>query len=447
MTLSLKTILPWLALAALTSVVARAQAWYPAPAVSDSASAEGGFLRRIESFQNVNHEALFVKRDSVLRADFAAMQWEALRLSGPTDSTLRGAAYRNLFDLARTDSVGAMERLLEVVRGLATYAHLDPTLAYGKGPILLAERTGNYAEADALVRGGLDSVLVQLERDRVWFEDEEEFESVRDQQMSVLNDALGWIHHLAGRSSDAEKALLEAHALWATNVENLYHLGRFYEQSAAGGDADLLARAEHYFRMGSVAPTPVENPNRPALKALYARTRGGLDGWDVYEEAFEAADREQRRTLVLAERRSQPEILPPFTLERMQGGRLSSADLQGRMFVVNFWGVWCTWCVREMPEFQQLHERYADSSDVAIISINNDADWQEAVAWMSDQGFDFTALRDDGYVSQRARVHGFPTTWFIDHTGRIVFQKRGWTERLLEEFTWRIEAIRRTALD
>ena len=42
----------------------------------------------------------------------------------------------------------------------------------------------------------------------------------------------------------------------------------------------------------------------------------------------------------------------------------------------------------------------------------------------------------------RPAVPGFPTTWFIDPRGFIVYEQRGWTEKLLEEFSWRIEEIR-----
>src|SRR5690606_38936323 len=116
------------------------------------------------------------------------------------------------------------------------------------------------------------------------------------------------------RPDSARTALLQAHALWPTNVDNLLHLGRLFE---SWGE---LERAEQFYRQGAVAPTPTPNPNRPALRALYERTRGGLAGWEEYERAFEAADREMRRSAVLAERAAQPATVPPFTLEQMQGG-------------------------------------------------------------------------------------------------------------------------------
>ena len=56
------------------------------------------------------------------------------------------------------------------------------------------------------------------------------------------------------------------------------------------------------------------------------------------------------------------------------------------------------------------------------------------------QGF-FAVLLDDGYLDE-VDLHRFPTTWFIDRQGRIAFIKEAWSESLVEEFGWRVEALR-----
>jgi hypothetical protein len=97
-----------------------------------------------------------------------------------------------------------------------------------------------------------------------------------------------------------------------------------------------------------------------------------------------------------------------------------------------------------MPDLQKLHEKYAADPDVAILTIDNDQNPADVPPWMKEKGFTFPVLLDDGYVSKVA-VHAFPTTWFLDREGRKVFEKVGWSEKLVEEFSWRVEAIRGTA--
>ena len=51
-------------------------------------------------------------------------------------------------------------------------------------------------------------------------------------------------------------------------------------------------------------------------------------------------------------------------------------------------------------------------------------------------------LFDDGYVSKLAQISVFPTTWFIDNTGKIQFKAIGNTGALVDEWSWRLEATK-----
>ena len=74
--------------------------------------------------------------------------------------------------------------------------------------------------------------------------------------------------------------------------------------------------------------------------------------------------------------------------------------------------------------------------------VLNDDNPADVPPWMKQKNYTFAVLLDDGYVAQKAKVTAFPTTWFLDREGKRAFVKEGWSEKLVEEFTWRIEAIR-----
>jgi len=51
---------------------------------------------------------------------------------------------------------------------------------------------------------------------------------------------------------------------------------------------------------------------------------------------------------------------PDFSLPDVQGKMRSSSEWDGKVLVVNFWATWCPPCVREIPHFIRLQQRYAD---------------------------------------------------------------------------------------
>jgi hypothetical protein len=78
---------------------------------------------------------------------------------------------------------------------------------------------------------------------------------------------------------------------------------------------------------------------------------------------------------------------------------------------------------------------------VVILTINNDQDVSSVRKWMAEQKYDFHVLLDDGFVRKNS-IQAFPTTWFLDRNGRIAYEKEGWTGKLLQEFSWRVEELK-----
>src|SRR6185437_2598501 len=50
--------------------------------------------------------------------------------------------------------------------------------------------------------------------------------------------------------------------------------------------------------------------------------------------------------------------LPEFSVKDFHGRQISSADLRGKVVIVDFWATWCEPCKREMPGYQRLLNRY-----------------------------------------------------------------------------------------
>src|SRR6516225_9578396 len=50
--------------------------------------------------------------------------------------------------------------------------------------------------------------------------------------------------------------------------------------------------------------------------------------------------------------------LPDLSVKDLQGHELSSADLRGKVVLVDFWATWCEPCKKEMPGYQKLLDQH-----------------------------------------------------------------------------------------
>ena len=362
-----------------------------------------------------------------------------------TGESSRGWAYRNLFRALDAMNPIPVEELADAVRGLARYERRDLYLTYSIAPISMADHTPYAEEAAEIARSGIQVMIDKIEEDE-WREEDD---------LSLVHDAIGWASYKAGRVEEGRNELERALELWEENTSAHYHLGQVFEHMATEAEAqdaaeavrDWLDKAEESYIAGLEARSWGENPCREALEALYERRHGSREGLDEYLAAFYERDRSQRHQQILESRLDTVRTYEPFILPKLDGEQVDSAELDGKIAVVHFWGTWCVPCVAELPEYQKFHARYLDDPGVEVISISNDISMRIARdvldTFMVDNEYDFTVLVDDGYV-QKAGVNAFPTTWFVDGDGYIQFVKRGGgsDSHLEEEFAWRVEALR-----
>lgn len=373
--------------------------------------------------------------DSDLRKEYRKALEDFIHRPKFTRKTLLGDAYRSLFYVLKDDPDADPAQLLETVQGMVRYEGINTHIIYGQGPIALADRTSYFKEAEDIARQGLIAGREKVESQRKYYKTQEDFEGAQEWMEGTMRDALGWVFFKSGRIEEAKAELEHAYELSTKDAQLLFHLGTVYEKT---GDLDA---AERLYVRGFSIQAPGENPCEKAVKALYERRHAGLDGFEAYRGSLAEVDRENRRQEVVEGRLENPSQPGDFTLERLDGSKVSLSELRGKVVVVHFWGIWCGWCLKEIDEYQHLYDRYKDDPDVVLLALDHQDDPRDVPDWMKKKGYTFDVVLDDGYVSKEG-VHAFPNTWFLDQQGRKVYEREGWSEFLLEEFSWRIEALR-----
>lgn len=112
--------------------------------------------------------------------------------------------------------------------------------------------------------------------------------------------------------------------------------------------------------------------------------------------------------------------LPPFTLVDLSGDTVRSADLRGRVVVINGWFTTCAPCLEEMPRLNAIRELYA-GQDIAFLGMALD-EAATIEAFLQRRDFDFRLIPDaDAYINQFGE--GFPKNIFVDKRGVIRYTR------------------------
>ncbi|MDR2014296.1 MAG: TlpA family protein disulfide reductase [Azoarcus sp.] len=120
-------------------------------------------------------------------------------------------------------------------------------------------------------------------------------------------------------------------------------------------------------------------------------------------------------------------LAPEVSFTTLQGERLDTAALRGKVVLVNFWATTCSTCVAEMPDLAKTYEKFA-THGLEIIAVAMDYDPETQVRAYADKAaLPFkVALDPNGKVALGFEgVRMTPTTFLIDRQGRIVHKYLG----------------------
>jgi len=111
--------------------------------------------------------------------------------------------------------------------------------------------------------------------------------------------------------------------------------------------------------------------------------------------------------------------LPDFSVKDLQGREISSADLRGKVVLIDFWATWCQPCKKEMPGYQKLLDRYG-SRGMAVVGFKFDTmrDMEDPVQFAKRIGVRYPlAVAADELKQKFGGIEGLPTTLLYDRDG------------------------------
>ena len=110
----------------------------------------------------------------------------------------------------------------------------------------------------------------------------------------------------------------------------------------------------------------------------------------------------------------------PYTL--LDGSKHSSADLRGKVVLVNFWATSCTTCMKEMPQIAETHRKF-QSRGFETLSVAMSYDPPAYVVnYAQSRQLPFgVAIDNTGQIAKAfGDVQLTPTSFVVDKHGAIV---------------------------
>ena len=157
-----------------------------------------------------------------------------------------------------------------------------------------------------------------------------------------------------------------------------------------------------------------------AAALLTERARGSLAA-NLYKGLLAAAQKQREEE---ARREGMAgSMAPDFTLMDINGQPLALSSLRGKWVIIDFWGSWCKWCIKGIPEMKEYYAKYNSKMEILGVDCNDTVEkWKNAVKEHELPWLHVYWDKDDENCDNPLalyEVRGFPTKVVVDPEGKV----------------------------
>jgi thiol-disulfide isomerase/thioredoxin len=110
---------------------------------------------------------------------------------------------------------------------------------------------------------------------------------------------------------------------------------------------------------------------------------------------------------------------PPLAVERWYNVTAASPDLEGKVVLLDFFGVWCRPCMAQIPHIKSLWEKYA-SQGLVVIGMHTPLEKEGIAAFLARDQVSYPIAVDlEGKTARAYTVFFYPTVVVLDRRGQV----------------------------
>jgi peroxiredoxin len=133
------------------------------------------------------------------------------------------------------------------------------------------------------------------------------------------------------------------------------------------------------------------------------------------------------------------DIAPDFTVEMLDGSKVTLSELQGKPTLLIFWATWCPPCRLELSKLQEhIIDRYGDK--INVLPISRGEERAKVEEYISKMGYTFAVgLDGDQSIYRKYATNYIPRCFVIDAKGKVLYSSVGYDEAIAKEVEQNIE--------
>ncbi|HEY8539820.1 MAG TPA: TlpA disulfide reductase family protein [Steroidobacteraceae bacterium] len=132
---------------------------------------------------------------------------------------------------------------------------------------------------------------------------------------------------------------------------------------------------------------------------------------------------------------------PDFALRSMSDANIRLSEFFGEVVVINFWATWCGACRQQMPQLEELHDKYRRAG-LVVLGVNIDEEREPVVEMVDALKVSYPILFDTRKEVARAyKVGSLPVTVLIDREGTVRYVAEGFKPGYEKRYTEKLREL------
>ena len=128
------------------------------------------------------------------------------------------------------------------------------------------------------------------------------------------------------------------------------------------------------------------------------------------------------------------DIAPDFTVEMLDGSKVTLSSLKGKVVLLSFWATWCPPCRQELSHLQKgVIDTFA-GQELVVLPISRGEKRETVEAYIKKMGYKFAiGLDGDQSIYRKYASNYIPRSLVIGKDGKVVYVAVGYDETIAEQ--------------